>query len=675
MAEVGSAFVSIVPSAKGFGKTLDSDIGPQLDKSGKSGGQRLGSGIGSTFGKTLKSAIGPALGVLSTAGLIAGVKDAIGEAREAQKVGALTVNTIKTTGGAAKVTAKQVGALASAISAKAGIDDEAIQSGANLILTFKNVRNEVGKGAKIFDRATQAAVDLSAAGFGDLSGTSKQLGKALNDPIKGLAALGKSGVTFSEAQKKQIKGFVQANDLLSAQKIILGEVESQVGGAAAATATSGEKARVAFGNLQETIGTALLPAIDKLSVKLTNDIIPAVSEFVTGMQDGTGAGGKVAAVLGDIFEAGKTVATVVGKVVTTFSEFPGATQKVLLLAGAALLLKSRFGDSIPSLQSFSRESVTAATKSLAIRGGALAAGAALATLASKAGGASTDLGALATVGAGIATGFAVAGPWGAAIGGGAGLLSVFTSRSSAAAAAQREFDTAGKAVAATLNQQTGALEKTTRATAAKSLADAGAFDAASKVGVSYKTVLDAALGNESAIRRVDAATRTYLLSQKGNISSATKAAKVVSTLGNSVHSTAGEIDNERKKIDQVNKSMANAKDKIVKFTVKTSIPAGIGAFGSGSTKRSKVGKNAKGTNNWRGGMTWVGERGPELINLAKGAQVIPNNKIGDVSASAGAGGSSLDARAIANALAVALDGMQFDLNADNRYLKTRVRQG
>jgi TP901 family phage tail tape measure protein len=38
------------------------------------------------------------------------------------------------------------------------------------------------------------------------------------------------------------------------------------------------------------------------------------------------------------------------------------------------------------------------------------------------------------------------------------------------------------------------------------------------------------------------------------------------------------------------------------------------------------GHNAQGTNNWEGGMTWVGEAGPELINLPKGAQVIPNNK-------------------------------------------------
>lgn len=37
---------------------------------------------------------------------------------------------------------------------------------------------------------------------------------------------------------------------------------------------------------------------------------------------------------------------------------------------------------------------------------------------------------------------------------------------------------------------------------------------------------------------------------------------------------------------------------------------------------------AEGTNDWRGGLTWVGERGPELVSLPKGAQVTPNNRLG-----------------------------------------------
>ncbi|HUH10931.1 MAG TPA: hypothetical protein VLZ73_10310, partial [Brevundimonas sp.] len=160
------------------------------------------------------------------------------------------------------------------------MDDEAIQSGANLLLTFKNVKNEVGDGANIFDRATQSAADLSAAGFGDMSATSKQLGKALNDPIKGITALSRSGVTFTEQQKEQIKTLVASGKTLDAQKIILGEVESQVGGAAAASATAGEKMSVAWGNFKEGVGTAMLPFIDKAANAVTTKFLPGLQGVI-----------------------------------------------------------------------------------------------------------------------------------------------------------------------------------------------------------------------------------------------------------------------------------------------------------------------------------------------------------------------------------------------------------
>ena len=39
----------------------------------------------------------------------------------------------------------------------------------------------------------------------------------------------------------------------------------------------------------------------------------------------------------------------------------------------------------------------------------------------------------------------------------------------------------------------------------------------------------------------------------------------------------------------------------------------------------EVGKNAKGTNNWRGGLTWINEEGGELVNLPNGTQIIPHD--------------------------------------------------
>lgn len=43
-----------------------------------------------------------------------------------------------------------------------------------------------------------------------------------------------------------------------------------------------------------------------------------------------------------------------------------------------------------------------------------------------------------------------------------------------------------------------------------------------------------------------------------------------------------------------------------------------------------LGGNAAGTDYWKGGLTWVGERGPEIVNLPRGSQVIPNDKVGQM---------------------------------------------
>ena len=292
-------------------RNLDKD----LDKVDKTSGKTTSSI------KKVASVVG---GVVAFDTLRRGVAGAIGEFEEARKVGAQTSNVIKTTGGAANVTAKQVATLASSISKKVGIDDEAIQSGANLLLTFKNVSNEVGRGNKIFDRATKAAVDLSAAGFGDLTSTSKQLGKALNDPLKGLSALSRSGVTFTAQQQENIKSLVEQGKTLKAQKIIMKEVESQVKGSAAAQATSFDHLKVTIGNLAEAAGAVLVPAFDKAARFLTT--------LLNQMIEGKSTGGAIISVF-------KGIGDTAGFVITQISALVGwlkQNETVAIALGAAL---------------------------------------------------------------------------------------------------------------------------------------------------------------------------------------------------------------------------------------------------------------------------------------------------------------------------------------------------
>ena len=251
-------------------------------------GQRFGA-LHLSVGKVASgiAAVGPALAGLAVG---AGIKQFIDDARESARVGRLTEQVVKSTGGAAKITADQVGDLATAISNKTGADDEAVQSGQNLLLTFTNIKNGVGKGNDIFNQASQAITDMTAAMNGGevtaegMKTSSIQLGKALNDPIKGVTALSKVGVSFTAEQKKQIKTLVESGDVMSAQKIILGELSKEFGGAAEAASDPVTKLKTIVGNASESIGGALLPIVNKGATALGQVIPKAVGLATTGVQ-------------------------------------------------------------------------------------------------------------------------------------------------------------------------------------------------------------------------------------------------------------------------------------------------------------------------------------------------------------------------------------------------------
>lgn len=250
MAEtIGEAFVAVRPepgTERQFADGLRSRLGGPLRGVGKVVGASLGAGL---------------LGAVAGLGVI--IHTGLGEAMDAARVNAQTAAAIKSTGGAAKVSADQVSALASALQDQTGIADDAIQKAENLLLTFTGIRNEAGKGNDIFTQATGILTDMSVALGTDVSGSAIQLGKALNDPVKGVTALTRVGVTFTEQQVKQIKALSDAGKTADAQKIILAELRKEFGGSAKAYGETlpGQlaKARRAFENMAEGAVSALLP--------------------------------------------------------------------------------------------------------------------------------------------------------------------------------------------------------------------------------------------------------------------------------------------------------------------------------------------------------------------------------------------------------------------------------
>ena len=168
---------------------------------------------------------------------------------------------IKSTGGAAGFTSKQLQKMASELQGKTLFGDEDIlQNATAQLLTFTNIAGEQ------FARTQVAVTNLATKSFkGDLKSASIQLGKALNDPIANLTALSRAGIQFSDEQKEVIKSLVETNRLAEAQNLILDELDTQFGGAAEAAAQAGagglQQLQNQFGDLMEDIGGMLLPIV------------------------------------------------------------------------------------------------------------------------------------------------------------------------------------------------------------------------------------------------------------------------------------------------------------------------------------------------------------------------------------------------------------------------------
>jgi hypothetical protein len=221
-------------------------------------------GIGKKANYAIKKAVVPAAAALAGLGgfLVTAAKGAEDARIANEKLGSV----LDTMGFGAAT--DRVSAYAESLEKTVAVDADVIKATQTKLATFGELTKSVGKADGAFDRATKAALDLAAAGFGTAEGNAVQLGKALQNPIKGIAALAKSGVTFTDSEKEKIKALTESGKLLEAQEMILKAVEGQVGGTAEASASSFDKMKFSLAGVSDTFGEMLLPVIDAVAPKL-----------------------------------------------------------------------------------------------------------------------------------------------------------------------------------------------------------------------------------------------------------------------------------------------------------------------------------------------------------------------------------------------------------------------
>lgn len=332
---------------KGMGQTVDET------QSGFKG--MLGNALSFAAGGLVMNAVSAAAGFL---------KDQIGsvwtETMQAQQAMAQTNAVLKSTHDASGETADSIEALANQYSHLTLFSDDTIQSGENMLLTFTNI------GKNVFPLATKTVLDMSQALGQDTKSSAIQLGKALNDPITGITALQRVGVTFTDSQKNLIKSLVDSGNVAGAQKVILQELQREFGGSAeAAGKTLPGQLQIlsqSFDDMKQQLGDALMPilkgfvdwvqvnampamdnfsswfsgtavpALQSFGGFISGSVVPAVQNIVTWIGNFTGTGDALRPILLGL--AAILVAAVVPAVWSLASGVIAATWPVLAIGAA-----------------------------------------------------------------------------------------------------------------------------------------------------------------------------------------------------------------------------------------------------------------------------------------------------------------------------------------------------
>ena len=212
-------------------------------------------------------------------------------------------------------------ALAKVTARQTGIDEKIIELTQAKLATFKELASSADEAGGAFDRATMAAIDMAAAGFGTAEENATQLGKAMNDPVRGMTALRRSGVAFNEEQQKVIKNLVETGQLMKAQGVMLSAIENDnaIKNVARDTADASQKIKVSLGQVVQAFAKPFSTGFNSLPSML-DEVFPqlierakqygqlfanAISDAIQGNFDKFVAAGKL---IGDIMGAAATAA-------------------------------------------------------------------------------------------------------------------------------------------------------------------------------------------------------------------------------------------------------------------------------------------------------------------------------------------------------------------------------
>jgi hypothetical protein len=252
----------------------------------------LGSGIGTAFSGIAKSVGAMGLAATGAAAAIGGIAyKLISIAEEGIQAENRIKNVVKTMGlfgSQSGDVADRLIKVADATELATGVDGDLIMSAQAKLATFKELAKTSGITGGAFDRATQASIDMAAVFGGDATTYAVQLGKALEDPEKGLASLKRTGALTAQQIKEISQEFTQTGNRAKAFDQVLKAIETQVGGSASATASGMARIKVSVGQMLDEIGKPMAEVFSKFAAdvaKMTPQIVESLSSLAPKIRE------------------------------------------------------------------------------------------------------------------------------------------------------------------------------------------------------------------------------------------------------------------------------------------------------------------------------------------------------------------------------------------------------
>lgn len=268
----------------GATRSIDSQLGRTdraFDRLNQNSSKSLG-GIGKNF-DLLAVSVRAATAAMAALGVGASFTSFIANTQAAEREQAQLGAVLRSTGEAAGYSADQLNMMGDKLAKSTTYSTGAITTAQTAMLAFTGVVGDE------FVRAMSSAADMSARTGMSMTQTAETIGRALDVPSQGMAALSRQGFRFSDDQKNLMKQLEATGKTAEAQGIILDALEESYAGAAAAA--------------RNTLGGALEALKNSFDDLLTgsNDALSGVTSAVNALNSALSgdAARKAVSALGD----------------------------------------------------------------------------------------------------------------------------------------------------------------------------------------------------------------------------------------------------------------------------------------------------------------------------------------------------------------------------------------